>query len=204
MAYTSPLFLFLATAITALAVENPVFFGALGLERETMFMKSPGAGILLGVIFTWMTTASSLFVAVINHFLVGMAYAGVVRPLLYLVGVSVVYVGTVQGLRKLKLKAVVRHRGGLEEMLPIATFNTALFGAFYISVSQNFGLFQTIGYALGTGLGYTVAILMIYFARRRLALSPIPRSFQGLPILLVYMGLISLALYGLIGLALPT
>jgi len=198
----SPLFIFLATAITAFAVENPVFEGALGLERETMFMKSPMSGILLGVAFTWMTTISSLFVTIINHLLVGMQYAWIARPLLYLLGVSIVYVGTVQGLRRVKVLQIFS--AGVEEMLPIATFNTAMFGAFYNSVLQNFGFGQTAGYALGTGFGYTAAILIIYYARKRLALSPIPRAFQGLPILLVYMGFISLALYGIIGRALPT
>ena len=198
----SPVFLFLSTAVTALAVENPVFARALGLERETMFMKSARAGILLGVTLTWMTTASSLFVSVINHLLLGAGPVTVIRPLLYLLGVAVVHVVTVKAILMIGFLSAYKSR--VEEALPVATFNTALFGAFYISVSQNFGLIQTIGYALGTGAGYTAAILIIYFARKRLALSPVPRSFRGLPILLVYLGLISLALYGIIGRVLPT
>ena len=199
----SPVYLFLATATTALAIENPVFARALGLERETMFMKSARAGILLGVTLTWMTTASSLFVAVVNHLLAGAGNITIIRPLLYLAGVAIVYVLTVKVLFQ-KIGFIAARKAPLEEALPIATFNTALFGAFYISVTQNFGFVQTMGYALGTGVGYTIAIVIIYFARKRLALSPVPRSFRGLPILLVYLGLISLALYGLIGQVLPT
>ena len=201
----SPIYLFLSTAVTALAVENPVFARALGLERETMFMKSARAGILLGVALTWMTTASSLFVVVVNHLLLvlGAGQITLIRPLLYLLGVVIVHILTVRVILQM-IGFFAPYKSRLEEALPVATFNTALFGAFYISVSQNFGFLQTIGYALGTGVGYTIAILIIYFARKRLALCPVPRSFRGLPILLVYLGLMSLALYGIIGRALPT
>ena len=81
---------------------------------------------------------------------------------------------------------------------------SALFGALYVTAYQEFHFFRITGYALGSGLGYTLALVIIYFARKRLAISPVPRSFRGLPILLIYLGLISLALYGLIGHRLPT
>ena len=196
----SPIYLFLATAVTAMAVENPVFARALGLGRDTMFMKNALAGIILGGTLTWMVVASSLFVVVFNELLAGTAYASLGRPIAYLVGVACVYAFTSQVL----LKKIGWLGGWAGDILPLATFNTALFGAFYIAVSQNMDNFATIGYALGTGVGYTLAILVIYFARRRLAISPVPRSFRGLPVLLIYMGLVSLALYGLIGRILPT
>ena len=198
-----PVYIFLATAVTALAVENPVFARALGLGRDTMFMKTPMSGILLGAALTWMTTVSSLFVALINFALAGALNAAVTRPLLYLASVALVYAITTIDLLPRRIKSPY-YRQKLQEVFPVATFNTALFGAFYISVTQNFEAFQTVGYALGTGAGYTAAILLIYFARKRLALSPVPRSFRGLPVLLVYLGLVSLALYGLTGRVLPT
>jgi len=196
----SPLYLFLATAVTAMAVENPAFARALGLGRESMFMKSPMSGIILGGALTWMVVASSLLVVFSNTLLAGTAYIALTRPIAYLIGVAAVYALTHQFL----LQKMPEQGKQMREILPLATFNTALFGAFYIAVSQNLDNFATIGYALGTGVGYTAAILAIYFARKRLAISPVPRSFRGLPVLLIYMGLVSLALYGLIGRVLPT
>ena len=198
----SPVYLFLATALTAMTIENPAFARALGLGRDTMFMKSPKSGILLGGTLTWMVVLSSLFAAMFNVVLIDVAYAGLTRPLAYLASVALVYAFTVKIL--LERIDMPTYKQRFVEVMPLATFNTALFGAFYISVTQNFDVFQTIGYALGTGAGYTAAILIIYFARQRLSVSPAPRSFRGLPVLLVYLGLISLALYGLIGRVLPT
>ena len=197
------LFIFFASAVTAMAVENPVFARALGIGRETLFMKSHRSGILLGGTLTWMVSISSLLVAIVNFFMAGSTNAASTRPIAYLVGVAAVYLLTAKALI-LKLPARQEWLDEIGQLLPLATFNSALFGAFYIAVSQNFTFFGTIGYAIGTGAGYTAALLVIYFARKRLAISPVPRSFRGMPILLVYMGLVSLAIYGLIGRVLPT
>jgi len=208
------MYIFLASAVTAMAVENPVFARALGTSRESLFIDGARSGILLGAAFTWMAFWSSLFVAFVNNWLLapvgGFLTAGAepsavllaMRPVLYLAGVALVYGLSVKVLlAKLKFGG---YSGKLREMAPLVTFNTALFGAFFIANSQNFSAVQTIGYAVGSGVGYTGAVLVIYLARRQLALSTVPRAFRGLPVLLVYMGLISLALYGLIGQILPT
>ena len=84
------------------------------------------------------------------------------------------------------------------------SFNTALFGSFFVSASQNHSVMQTVGYAFGTGLGCTAAMMVIYYARKRLVICPVPRSFRGMPILLIYLGLLSLAIYGLLGHGLPS
>ena len=199
------LFIFFASAVTAMAVENPVFARALGVGRETLFMKSHRSGILLGGALTWMVSVSSLLVAIVNFFMAGSGAGAGTRPIAYLIGVAAVYLLTAKVLLvQIKHPAWQGRVAEVGQLLPLATFNSALFGAFYISVSQNFGFFGTIGYAIGTGAGYTAALLAIYFARKRLAISAVPRSFRGLPVLLVYMGLVSLALYGLIGRVLPT
>lgn len=196
--------LFLTTAVTALAVENAVFARGLGIGRSTMFMNSAFTGILMGGAFTWMITLSSLLVALMNFLLRDNPYIALIRPVAYLLSIFFVYTMTIFLLTRVlmpKREALAKQILGL---MPVSTFNSALFAAFYISASQNFLATQTLGYALGTGVGYTAATLIIHYAKKRLAISPVPRSFRGLPVLLVYLGLVSLALYGLIGHNLPT
>ena len=191
--------LFFMAALTALSAENAIFARSLGLSKTVLFINRPQTGILYGALFTWMITVSSLLVSGLNRFLTGNPHVSVLRFPGFLACVSLVYVCTYlctkQWMRQL---FNIIHRA-----LPVSTFNSALFGAFYVSAANAHGVFQTVGYALGTGVGYTIAILIIYYARKRLAISPVPRSFRGLPVLLVYIGLLSLALYGLIGHGLP-
>ena len=192
---TNPFLLFLVTALTALAVENVVFARALGLNRATLSLKSARAGILYGAVLTWLAVLSSMLVTVVNYVLFDYRYAQFIRAPLFLLCVALVYAPT--HLLTKRYKPALFER--IEPVLPVSAFNSALFGVFYVAYISDFGFVQTVGYAFGSGIGYTIALQIIFYARKRLSISPIPRSFRGLPILLVYIGLLSLAIYGLIG-----
>ena len=193
--------LFLSAAMTALAIENAVFARGLGLSRGTMFMNGKKEGIIFGGTFTWLAFANSFFAALANYLLFDNPLNMYIRPVAFLAGSAIVYIGT-----SFLVDLVLPRRlaASVHEAMPISGINSALYAIFYISALTSLSFIQTVGYSLGTGLGYTAAILIIYFGRKRLAISPVPRSFRGLPILLIYLGLISLAIYGLIGLSLRT
>ena len=61
------------------------------------------------------------------------------------------------------------------------------------------GMGEALWTALGAGGGYVLAMLLCWSIRERLDLSDIPRAFRGAPILFIYLGLLSLALFGLVG-----
>ena len=61
------------------------------------------------------------------------------------------------------------------------------------------GLAEAVAGALGAGAGYLLAAILCWTIRERLDLCDIPRSFRGAPILFIYIGLLSLALFGLVG-----
>ena len=63
----------------------------------------------------------------------------------------------------------------------------------------NSALGESMWMALGAGGGYALAMLICWSIRERLDLSDIPRAFRGAPILFIYLGLLSLALFGLVG-----
>ena len=65
--------------------------------------------------------------------------------------------------------------------------------------TQAFTLGQSLGFGLGSGLGYVLAVLLVTEARHRLRSKAIPKAFRGLPITLVYIGVLALAIYGFTG-----
>ena len=65
--------------------------------------------------------------------------------------------------------------------------------------TQSFTLGQSLGFGLGSGLGYVLAVLLVTEARHRLRSKAIPEAFRGLPITLVYIGVLALAIYGFTG-----
>ena len=65
--------------------------------------------------------------------------------------------------------------------------------------TQSFTLMQSLGFGLGSGVGYLLAVLLVTEAQHRLRSKAIPSAFRGLPITLVYIGVLALAIYGFTG-----
>ena len=60
-----------------------------------------------------------------------------------------------------------------------------------------------LGFGIGTGLGFPLATFFVRLAYKQLSSEEVPPSFRGFPITLIYIGIVSLAVYGLIGHELP-
>ena len=87
--------------------------------------------------------------------------------------------------------------------LPLITVNCAILGVnlLMIAPDRHFGLVQTAAYALGSGLGWLLAICLMAGLRRRLEHADIPRPLQGLGIILIITGLMAMAFMGFAGVA---
>ena len=74
-----------------------------------------------------------------------------------------------------------------------------LLGTVLVERTQSFTLMQSLGFGLGSGVGYLLAVLLVTEAQHRLRSKAIPSAFRGLPITLVYIGVLALAIYGFTG-----
>ncbi len=54
-------------------------------------------------------------------------------------------------------------------------------------------------FPFGSGLGYVFAVYIVREGRRRLRSKAVPSIFQGLPSSMIYIGVLSLAIYALVG-----
>ena len=87
----------------------------------------------------------------------------------------------------------------LEGALPLAAVNSGVLGTALVERTQSFTLEQSMGFGLGSGLGYLLAVMLVTEADRRLRSEAIPEAFRGLPITLIYIGVLALAIYGFTG-----
>ena len=91
------------------------------------------------------------------------------------------------------------HRSALLRIVPLAALNSCVLGTVLVERTQSFTLGQSWGFGFGSGLGYVLAVLLVTEARHRLRSKAIPEAFRGLPITLVYIGVLALAIYGFTG-----
>ena len=84
--------------------------------------------------------------------------------------------------------------------LPLITTNCAVLGIALTNVQDGFNLIESIVAGLGTGLGYTLAIVLLAGIRERIDEDAVPAPFRGAPIVLLCAALMSIAFMGFSGL----
>lgn len=92
-----------------------------------------------------------------------------------------------------------RQRQACRAQLTLGGCSTAVLGTLLICANQNYTMMQSIAFGLGSALGYVFIIFIVREGRRRLRSKDVPSIFQGLPSSLIYIGILSLAIYGLVG-----
>lgn len=194
------IFQFLTMMLTALFVENIIFTRALGTSWMFYLIKHPKEIIrntlLLGVV----TTVSGLIGYPLLGFVQGSEHHHVLVPVFYIGIMSVVYVAVYFFVKKV-LPGQFEHFG---MTLGAAVFNCATLGSLLVPANERLDFISTIGYGIGMSIGFGFATIILGYGLSRLEYCRVPKIFKGVPIALIYLGLLSLAFYGLIGHQLPT
>ncbi len=188
--------IFFGYAVLAIFAQNAVFTRALGVSR---LMQLVGDDRTSSWLFSITLCITQVWVAPLAWAAGGLIaqtpYRAMLRPLVYLICTSLVCVLEQLILRVVKLP----FRSQLLRLVPLAGLNSCVLGTVLVERTQSFSLEQSLGFGLGSGLGYILAVLLITEARQHLHDREIPSSFRGLPIMLIYTGVLALAIYGFTG-----
>lgn len=190
---------FTLMALTAIFLENLIFSRALGASRMLSTVKQGKSLPVFGVLLTAMTVLASIAIYPLNLLLTEAQIKVYYRPVLYVLVITALYAAVYLTLKKLLPAAHAK----LGSMLTFATFNCAMLGSVLLTIDQTFNFAKTVGFGLGSGIGFTLAMLLMREGKRRLALCNVPKSFRGFPVSLLYLGMVALAMYGLVGHQLP-
>lgn len=180
----------LTAALLGIFIENAAFERALGINvlLYSARKKENLIGIFIGVIYV--TTISSALTCLTDRYFSEWKYYNILMPFIYIFIVSAVYLLTLVAIWRF-FPALHRR---VKKYVHISVFNCAVLGALFIQ-SRIGGTFASyIGYGLGTGLGFLLAGYLLFAAEDRLNSDSVPASFRGMPITMIYIGVISLAL----------
>jgi len=84
--------------------------------------------------------------------------------------------------------------------LPLITTNCAILGLAIFATNRGYGFWQGIVYALGAGIGFTLALVLLAGLREESELSSIPELIKGTAMNLIIAGILSMAFMGFAGL----
>ena len=83
--------------------------------------------------------------------------------------------------------------------LPLITTNCAVLGVAILVIQKDFDLLQSVIYAFSTAIGFGLALTVFAGIREQLEYTKVPKGMQGMAIVLVCAGLLSLAFMGFSG-----
>ena len=186
-----------AYAVLALFAQNAIFTRGLGVSRLIQLVgdertSSWWFALLLCVTQVLVTP----FAWYAGSRIAPLANRAQLRPLVYIASIAVV---CVLEHAVLWLAKGLPHRSALLRIVPLAGLNSCVLGTVLVERTQSFTLAQSIGFGLGSGLGYLLAVMLVTEAGNRLRSKAIPEAFRGLPITLIYIGVLALAIYGFTG-----
>lgn len=185
----------LMTSLIAIFVQNSIFERALGIN--VLLYASRKKEHLLGFFaaITYTTTISAAIIWNFDRLFAENEYYSIFMPILYVAVVSVLYIVTLV----LIWRFFPRLFRNIRKYVHLSVFNCSVIGALFLCSVQGADIFTYIGYGFGTGIGFLLAAYLLYIAADRLNSPLVPAAFRGFPIMLVYVGILSLALYAFTG-----
>ncbi len=83
--------------------------------------------------------------------------------------------------------------------LPLITVNCAILGVSLFAIIRGYTYPQCLAFALGSGIGWTLAIISMAGIRQKLQFSSIPKGLQGPGITMIIAGIMAMAFMGFAG-----
>ncbi len=188
--------IFFLYAVVAVFAQNAVFARGLGVSRLVQLVgdDTTNSKVFCTELFLLQLLIAPLaFYA--NRLIAQLSQRSMIRPLVYLLCVSVVC-----GVLYLCFSHFGKKPKSIwTQTLPLAAFNSCILGTLLIATKQDYTLIQAIGFGVGSGIGYAMAVGIVTEAQRKLRNRAVPDAFKGLPVTLLYLGILSLAIYAFTG-----
>lgn len=84
--------------------------------------------------------------------------------------------------------------------LPLITTNCAILAVALFQTGRSYNLLQSLVFALGGGIGFTLALIIMAGLRENLDLADVPKIIRGVAMTLMVAGILSMAFMGFAGL----
>ncbi len=185
----------LAIFISAILVNNFVLYYFLGICPFLGVSKKLDSALSMGLAVTFVMTITAVISWAINNLIL------IPFNLDYLQTVSFILViaSLVQLVEMFIRKISPPLYQALGIYLPLITTNCAIMGLALLAARKGYNFPETVIFGVGSGIGFTLAIILMAGIREDLDLADIPESLKGAGIALIVSGIMALAFMGFSG-----
>lgn len=185
----------IAVCFIAVLSENIIFSHALGTSTMLIAAKNKNQFWGFGISITYITTLASILSYFADRLLLKSELSYMYMPIIYVAVVGIIYTVTLLILWRFFRKLFI----SAKKFIHISSFNCAVLGALFLNAQKGYSLLEYVGFGLGTGIGFMFATYLLSIAYDKLFSNDAPESFRGIPLTLVYIGILSMAFYGFSG-----
>jgi len=186
------LFLFIGAAV----INNFVLNYFLGICPFIGVSKQLDTAFSMGMAVTFVMTLTAAITWPINH-LILIPFG---LPFLKYVAFILVIASLVQLVEMFVRKVSQPLYLALGIFLPLITTNCAILGLALFADLRGYTFVQSLVFALGAGVGFTLALTIMAGVREELEYAEVPEALKGPGITLIVAGLLALAFMGFAGL----
>ena len=186
----------LMIAIGSALVNNVVLSQFLGLCPFLGVSKKIDTAAGMGGAVVFVLTLSSFCTSLIYKFILVPTNMEYLQTIVFILVIAAL-VQLVEMFLKKTIPALYRSLG---VYLPLITTNCAVLGVALLNVQNDYNVLEGTINGFATAVGFTIAIVLMAGLREKIEYNDIPKPFQGMPIVLLTAGLMSIEFFGFSGL----
>ncbi|MBR2263268.1 MAG: electron transport complex subunit RsxA [Firmicutes bacterium] len=184
--------------ITCALINNVVLNQFLGICSFLGVSKQMKASASLGGAVIFVITIASAVASLLYKYILEPFEITYMKTIVFILVIAAL-VQIVEMFLKKKSPAVYKALG---IYLPLITTNCAVLGVALTNVQNEYTFMESVIAGFGTGVGYTIAIVLLAGIRSRINEEDLPAPLRGAPIVMISAALMSIAFMGFSGLAL--
>jgi len=178
-------------------INNVVLSQFLGICSFLGVSKQMKASASLGGAVIFVITIASGVAWLLYHYILEPLHLDFMKTIVFILVIAAL-VQIVEMFLKKKSPGVYKALG---IFLPLITTNCAVLGVALTNVQNGYNFLESVLAGLGTGVGYTIAIVLLAGIRSRIDEEALPAPLRGAPIVLIAAALMSIAFMGFAGLS---
>ena len=181
--------------ITAIFVNNVVLSQFLGICPFLGVSKKVDTASGMGMAVTAVLVVATMVTYCIQKFILDPFDLAYLQTIAFILVIAAL----VQMIEIILKKTMPSLYQALGVFLPLITTNCCILGVAILVIQKDFDFLNGVVYALSTGLGFLLAMVLFAGLREQLELVNVPKPFRGVPIALVTAALLAMAFMGFSG-----
>ena len=177
-------------------VNNYVLGRFLGICPLIGVSKKTETAAGMGIAVTFVITIASVVTYAIQYLILEPLNLQFLQTIVFILVIA----SLVQFVEMVLKKTMPGLYSALGVFLPLITTNCVVLGVAIANIQQGYSLIETLASAIGSSVGFLIAIVFLAAIREKMELANVPKPFRGVPIAMIAIGLMAMSFLGFSGL----